>query len=141
MTPAEQGFAALKHAHNLVERMKREIGRRDAPILSVRLLESIARDKTLNKSQHQQAACPRDVSASVVAKAFKYLIGDGFIVEHFPDYAVGKSIYYDITDDGRAYLAEIMKLMPAVVASPDYIALTEKTKKKEMKFYDRRPSI
>ena len=62
MTAEKQGFEALKHAHNLVEMAKKLIGRQDAPLLSVRLLDSISANPAGNKTWHLRKACPENAS-------------------------------------------------------------------------------
>ena len=130
MTSEQQGFEALKRAHNLVEMAKKLIGRQDGPILSVCLLESIAANPDGNKTWHKDHACPENASPAVTT-AFAYLEKRKLIRRHKPERTDLKSVHYEITPAGSAWLGETMKIMPKIIASADYIALTGKSKAKK----------
>ena len=131
MTAEEKGAAALEAAHNIAEHGKSLIKRRDGPLLIFRLLRSIKAHPGEHMTWHTEHGCSPHTIKSSVDSAFRYLRGDKLIEQHRPDHAWGKSVYYRLTPAGETYLAGLMREMPKIVNSNDYIALTGKSKAKK----------
>lgn len=110
------GFESLKAAYAVTEAAKEQIGRRDAPVLGLLLLDVIAKhpDKKI-AWHHEEHYFLRHTSPSTLAQAFRYLRADGFIEECEPKGRPrGTSKYYRITKSGRDYLATKVKSLDAL---------------------------